>query len=87
MEDIIFAETTTIGIRKQKMERRILPRRQMEIKTPYGNVNVKICKHGDEEECHPEYESVRVISRAKHIPFRVVYGAAIEAWYNQNRQN
>lgn len=44
MEQIIFAETTTIGIRRVRMERTILDRRQETISTKYGDVRFKICE-------------------------------------------
>lgn len=44
MEKIIFHETTTIGIRRIEMERSILEREQCTVKTPYGEVQVKICR-------------------------------------------
>lgn len=50
MEQIIFVETTTIGIRRVRMERTILDRRQETIATPYGDVRVKICELPDGKE-------------------------------------
>ena len=41
MEQIIFRETTTIGIRRQEMERTILKREKRTVTTPLGNVEVK----------------------------------------------
>lgn len=38
-----FAETTSIGIRRVKMERTILPRRKRKVMIPLGEVEVKIC--------------------------------------------
>lgn len=40
---LIFAETTSIGIRKARMERTILPRRKEKVMIPFGEVEVKIC--------------------------------------------
>ena len=43
MEQIIFRETTTIGIRRQEMGRTILKREKRTVTTPLGNVEVKVC--------------------------------------------
>ena len=43
LEEIIFANATTIGIRRVEMERTILPRRQRIVNTSYGPVEVKCC--------------------------------------------
>ena len=44
LEQIIFSETTTIGIRRCFMERSVLPRKQASVRTPYGQVQVKLCQ-------------------------------------------
>ena len=43
MENIIFEETTTIGIRRCAMKRTILPRKIEKVSTPYGEIDVKVC--------------------------------------------
>lgn len=58
MEQIIFENTTTIGIRRCFMERTILPRRIETVMTPLGEVKVKICEVGGSAAYYPEYESV-----------------------------
>lgn len=75
MENIIFAETTTIGIRRQKMERTVLVRRSREVLTELGNAMVKECRlpqHGGVR-YYPEYDSVVKLCRASGKPFREVY--------------
>lgn len=68
MEQIIFSETTTIGIRRVKMERCVLKRRLRTVQTSLGSVQVKECEvpaKGDAVHirCYPEYESVRQLCR------------------------
>lgn len=77
MEDIIFNETTTIGIRKQKMERSILPRKTVDVKTKYGNVKIKVCEHLGQEKIYPEYESVAKIAKENNKPFDEIFKTAI----------
>lgn len=68
LENIIFAETTTIGIRHCRMERTVMKREFATIATEYGHVTVKICRHGEIEKIYPEYESAAVIAEKSGMP-------------------
>lgn len=59
MEALIFAETTSIGIRRVKMERTILPRRKRKVMIPFGEVEVKICGSEGAEKCYPSMKAWR----------------------------
>ena len=65
MEQIIFAETTTIGIRRVLMERTVQRREIRMVDTPLGKAKVKVCQYGGTERFYPEYESVIALCR-KH---------------------
>lgn len=73
LQNIIFEETTTIGIRYSRMERTILPRETRTLPTPWGEVQVKVCTLNGKEQLYPEYESVAQLSREKEIPFTEIY--------------
>ena len=73
LQNIIFEETTTIGIRYSIMERTILPRETRTLPTPWGEVQVKVCTLNGKEQLYPEYESVAQLSREKEIPFAEIY--------------
>lgn len=73
LEDIIFEETTTIGIRRALMQRTILQRRKSTEQTSLGDVAVKTMKKKNGEVPTLEYESVAAIAREQHLPFREVY--------------
>ncbi len=73
MEDIIFATTTSIGIRRLKMERTILERRTMEVKTPYGLVRVKGTMHEGVEYFTPEYEDLKEILIREQVTYKSLY--------------
>ena len=68
LENIIFAETTTIGIRRCRMERTVMKREFATIATEYGHATVKICRHGEIEKIYPEYESAAVIAEKSGMP-------------------
>lgn len=80
LERIIFAETTTIGIRRQRMERTVLPRRSLEISVKQGKVLVKECRLPDGEgiRYYPEYDSVTELCRASGKSFREMYRLILE---------
>ena len=73
LQNIIFEETTTIGIRYSIMERTILPRETRTLPTPWGEVLAKVCTLNGKEQLYPEYESVAQLSREKEIPFAEIY--------------
>ncbi|MCD8217270.1 MAG: nickel pincer cofactor biosynthesis protein LarC [Clostridiales bacterium] len=75
LEEILFAETTTIGIRRQWMARSVLPRSSRMAETSLGKVCVKVTEYPQSGQAQytPEYESVAEISREKKIPFRQAY--------------
>jgi uncharacterized protein (TIGR00299 family) protein len=74
---IIFAETHSLGIRFQRLERRKLPRELITVETSFGPVRVKV-SHIDSEKriISPEYEDCREIAVRKAIPLRKVYEEA-----------
>ena len=74
LEDIIFKETTTIGIREfPSVMRSILRRNQKQVETPFGIAEVKEVALPGERRFYPEYESVKVIAEKEHLPFAEVY--------------
>lgn len=73
MEEIIFEETTTIGIRRVLMQRTVLPRRKSVKQTSLGEVAVKTMEKKNGEVPTLEYESVAAIARKQNLPFQEVY--------------
>jgi uncharacterized protein (TIGR00299 family) protein len=70
MEHIIFAETSTIGIRKHNVERTTLPRKEVIVSTPYGDVKGKEYEYNKAKRISIEYESARNLAKEKHIPLK-----------------
>lgn len=85
LEQIIFAETTTIGIRRQKMERTILKRRNINVMTSLGEAQVKVCDNGGKLRYYPEYESVAHICRDTGYPYQEVYALIMKESNENNR--
>ena len=79
MEQIIFKNTTTIGMRKFKADRSTLQRKVMEIQTEFGTAQVKCVQIGDKKRYYPEYESVATLARNTNLAFYDVYNEIIKA--------
>lgn len=73
LEQIIFEETTTIGIRRIPLERSILDRQIQKVMTPLGEAEVKICQIGQKKKIYPEYESVVRLCKENHMTYQEVY--------------
>lgn len=73
LEQIIFQETTTIGIRRVEMERTVLEREIKSISTSLGQANVKICNFNGGKKYYPEYDSVVKLCRINNMSFGDVY--------------
>lgn len=73
MEEIIFKETTTIGIRRIPMERTILRRELRTVQTILGEAQVKVCRYGGMERYFPEYNSVVSLCRKHGRDYQEVY--------------
>lgn len=81
MEEIIFTETTTIGIRRNELDRTILRRSEEEIQTPVGKAQVKICTlPNGTKRCYPEYESAAALAKEAGLSFREAYDRILDCW-------
>lgn len=73
LEQIIFEETTTIGIRRARMERTVLKREDTSILLKEGEMKVKKCILPDGQVRHyPEYEDVAALARQSGLSFQQV---------------
>ena len=73
LEQVIFAETTTIGIRHTRLERTVLPRKRDVLHTAYGDVVVKRCQLQDGERCYVEYDSAVKLAQEQGVPLQDIY--------------
>jgi len=73
LSEMIFAETTTLGIRSYAVERRALERTMQRVETEYGPIDVKVARlNGHILTMTPEYEQCRQAARTAKVPLRVV---------------
>lgn len=73
LQNIIFRETTTIGIRYRKEHRAVLKREIIEIETKYGKIKAKKVINNGEEYLYPEYEEIKKIAEKNNIPLKNFY--------------
>lgn len=88
-EQILFQETTTLGIRHQTQVRSILDRQIQNIKTDFGDIRLKIAsfKQGGETRIvniKPEYEDCARLATMHQQPWQTVHQHALDCWYRQN---
>jgi uncharacterized protein (DUF111 family) len=75
--DLVFRETTTIGVRTHEVRRKTLARESVTVETPFGEVRMKISRlHGSVLNATPEYEDCRRIAAQNKIPLKDVLAAA-----------
>lgn len=84
LEEILFRQTTTIGIRRCQMERTVLKREIQKLLMPDGMATVKICTLPDgSRRCYPEYESVAVFAAENHISYREAWERIRNYWIKE----
>ena len=79
---LIFNETTTLGVRSYEVERRALARESVTVETRYGAVRVKLARQqGRLTHATPEYEDCRAAAEQHNVPLREVEAAARTEFY------
>jgi len=71
--EILYAETTTTGVRMRDVRREKLPRRQKQVETEFGPVTAKVIGEAGSERLVPEFEECRRIAAERSMPLREVY--------------
>jgi uncharacterized protein (TIGR00299 family) protein len=78
--EILYRETTTLGVRFHPVERATLEREWVEVEVDGHHVRVKLgIKSGDVVTTSPEYEDARAVARATGLPLKDVYAEATRA--------
>jgi len=87
LTDLVFAETTTFGLRSYTAERRILPREWQSVQTRFGEVRMKIARaNGKVLQVSPEYEDCRKLAEEKKVALREVMEEAMRRGPVKNGQ-
>jgi pyridinium-3,5-bisthiocarboxylic acid mononucleotide nickel chelatase len=87
LTQLIFVETTTLGVRRRDEIRQTLARRWQQVPTQWGEVRVKIASmNGTVTNYAPEYEDCRRIAEEHHVPLKTVIQEATQAYSNYKRE-
>ena len=81
LTQLVFSETTTLGVRRRDEMRQTLARRWERVRTPWGEVRIKIASmNGTVTNYAPEYEDCRRIAAEHHVPLKTVMQEAARAY-------
>ena len=85
---IIFAETSTFGVRYSTRERTVLKRIWETVETEYGAVRIKIGSwNGVVQTVAPEYADIKAAALSHNVPAKTVVAAALQAYHNAKQKS
>jgi uncharacterized protein (TIGR00299 family) protein len=88
LTQIIFAETTTLGVRRRDEVRQTLARRWENVRTQWGEVRIKIASmNGTITNYAPEYEDCRRIAAEQHVPLKTVMQEAAREYLGKHQKH
>ena len=77
IENVLFRETTTLGVRRWQVARQKLRREKRTVETPWGMVEGMLAwLDASATRFSPEYESARKLAEAHNVPLKEIYEAA-----------
>jgi uncharacterized protein (TIGR00299 family) protein len=84
MTEIVFRESTTIGVRYQELSRECLDREMVTVTTPLGPVRFKVARRGGRLfNAQPEFDDLAKLSEERGIPIKDVQALAQKAWLDR----
>jgi uncharacterized protein (TIGR00299 family) protein len=82
--ELMFRESTTIGVRYSEVERACLDREIVQVPTPIGTVRFKVARHeGRVMNAQPEFDDVARLAGEKGIPVKEAQAIATKAWLDR----
>lgn len=86
LTELIFTETTTLGLRRREELRQSLARRWEQVRTPWGEVRIKVASlNGTVTNFAPEYEDCRRIATEHHVPLKTVMQEATRIYLKDDK--
>jgi len=86
LTEIVFAETTTLGVRRREETRQILARKWTTVTTHFGDVRIKIASlNGTVTSYAPEYEDCRRIAAEHRVPLKLVMQEAVQQYLRSSK--
>jgi uncharacterized protein (TIGR00299 family) protein len=85
LTDLVFRETTTIGVRYQEMARECLDREIVSVPTPFGSVRFKVARrNGRVLNAQPEFDDLIKLAAERSVPLKDVQAAAVASWFQRS---
>jgi uncharacterized protein (TIGR00299 family) protein len=82
--DLVFRESTTIGVRYIEMDRECLDRETIDVTTPHGMVRFKVARsNGRILNAQPEFEDIMRVAAQAEIPLKEMQSIATRCWLDQ----
>jgi uncharacterized protein (TIGR00299 family) protein len=86
LAEIVFAETTTLGVRRHDEKRQVLARKWNTVSTRFGDVRIKIASlNGTVTSYAPEYEDCRRIAAEHRVPLKLVMQEAVQQYLQSSK--
>jgi len=86
LEEVIFCETTTIGLRYMRASCHRLGREFRQVTTPWGPIHVKVGYHkGQMVQFAPEFKECELAARTHSVPLKQVYDEVRRQFLNQEK--
>jgi pyridinium-3,5-bisthiocarboxylic acid mononucleotide nickel chelatase len=86
-QEMLFAETTTLGVRSHLVERHALPRELVKVATRFGEVRVKLSRDGGRiQHASPEFDDCRKLAEEKNVPLHEVMEQAMLRFEEQYKK-
>jgi len=74
LENLVLSETSTLGIRKYKVNKKMLKREIIKLQTSFGEVNVKVAYiDGEKSKFKPEYDECKKLALENNVPILKIY--------------
>jgi len=87
LRQIIFAESTTLGVRRRQEQRQVLAREWHTVSTRFGNVRIKLASlNGTVTSYAPEYEDCRRIATEHRVPLKIIMQEAVQEFLKSGKQ-
>jgi hypothetical protein len=86
IEEVLFRESTTFGVRRQEIDRLVLERRWVEVDTALGRARVKVGERdGEVLSAAPEFEDLRALARQHRVSIREAHRLVLEAYHARRK--
>jgi pyridinium-3,5-bisthiocarboxylic acid mononucleotide nickel chelatase len=87
LRDLLFRESSTLGVRSRREQRHVLARRHEKVETQWGTVRIKIGSIGNtDSQFAPEYEDCRRIAAQEHVPLKQVMQEALRLYLDKKNE-